>query len=46
MARDAYATRNRRKAAKGQGCMITLIVGGSLFAGLSVIATEAARWLS
>lgn len=45
MARDSYATRNRRKKAGGQGCAILLIVGGSLFAGLSVIATEAARWI-
>lgn len=42
MARDSYATRNRRKKAGGQGCAILLIVGAAFAAGL----TEAARWLS
>lgn len=45
MARDAYATRNRRKKATGQGCMVTLLVGGSLMTGLSLLLSHAAGWV-
>lgn len=46
MATDSYAKRSRRKRSSGQGCMITLLVGGSLLAGLGYLLSEAARWLA
>lgn len=45
MGDDAYAKRQRRKKAGGQGCMITLLVGGSLLAGVALIVGQAVRWL-
>lgn len=41
-----YGQRNKRKQASGQGCVITLLAGGGLLAGLAYVASEAARWLS
>lgn len=35
---DAYGRRNRRKRARGQGCLIALLVGGSVTAGVSTAA--------
>lgn len=43
--RDAYATRQVRKKASGQGCMVTLLVGGGLLAGLSLLLGLTAGWL-
>lgn len=40
-----YAQRNRRKQASGQGCVVVLLAGGSLLAGLVYAASEAARWV-
>jgi hypothetical protein len=45
MGNDAYAKRQRRKKARGQGCMITLLVGGSLLAGVALIVESTVRWL-
>jgi hypothetical protein len=42
---SAYSDRNRRKKASGQGCVVTLLVGASLLAGLSYFIHAAAGWL-
>jgi hypothetical protein len=46
MATDSYAKRNRRKQAKGQGCVVTLLVGASLLTGLSYFVHAAAGWIA
>ena len=40
MGDDAYARRNRRKAAKGYPCLILLVIGGSVLAGLVRLTTS------
>jgi hypothetical protein len=42
------ATHNgaRRGRKKIDGCVVVLLVGASLFAGLSYLVSEAARWLA
>lgn len=45
MGDDAYAKRQRRKKAGGQGCVIVLLVGGSLTAGLALIIGDTIRML-
>lgn len=43
---DAYAKRNRRKKASGQGCVVIIVVGASVLVGLSYLLSSTAGWLA
>ena len=45
-ASGGYAQRNKRKQASGQGCVVVLVAGAGLLAGITYFLAEAARWLA